>query len=53
MLLTWMMLPLYVLASRWILRDLGLSGGTAWLVAAGLPQKDDATLVVLEYGTVL
>jgi hypothetical protein len=36
MLLTWIMLPLYAVASRWVLRDLGLSGRTAWLVAAAL-----------------
>ncbi len=36
MLVTWLMLPLYAVASRWMLCDLGLSGRTAWLVAAAL-----------------
>jgi 4-amino-4-deoxy-L-arabinose transferase-like glycosyltransferase len=36
MLLTWVMLPLYAVASRWVMRDLGLSGRAAWLVAAAL-----------------
>ncbi len=36
MLVTWLLLPLYAVASRWMLRALGLSGRTAWLVAAAL-----------------
>jgi hypothetical protein len=45
MLVAWLMLPLYVLAGRWVLVDLGLSRRCSWLLAPALALSSTTMLM--------